>query len=100
MTTDDREWWRNYDQYLKSYDWQRTRKAAIRRDNYRCQEAAQEAGAAIRYKSIIFRTTLTTQQGVHRSTTYGRYAEAATKPTLDDSSAVTGQQRRIHCGAG
>jgi 5-methylcytosine-specific restriction endonuclease McrA len=44
MTTDDREWWRNYDRYLKSYDWQRTRKAAIRRDNYRCQECGTRGG--------------------------------------------------------
>jgi len=33
----DRQWWRKYNRYLDSRDWQRTRKAALKRDRYRCQ---------------------------------------------------------------
>jgi 5-methylcytosine-specific restriction endonuclease McrA len=34
----DRRWWKQYNRYLKSRDWQRTRKAALKRDRYRCQQ--------------------------------------------------------------
>ena len=36
MTREEREWWRKYNRYLNSYDWQRTRKAALKRDGNRC----------------------------------------------------------------
>jgi 5-methylcytosine-specific restriction endonuclease McrA len=38
MTGSQRRWWRKYNRYLNSRDWQRTRKAALKRDRYRCQK--------------------------------------------------------------
>jgi HNH endonuclease len=32
-----RRWWKKYNRYLNSRDWQRTRKAALKRDRYRCR---------------------------------------------------------------
>ena len=36
MTSADRQWWRRYDRYLNSQDWELTREACLRRDGYRC----------------------------------------------------------------
>jgi 5-methylcytosine-specific restriction endonuclease McrA len=37
MIGGDHRWWRQYDRYLNSRDWQRTRKAVLKRDGYRCR---------------------------------------------------------------
>lgn len=41
MTLDERRWWRKYNRYLNSRDWQRTRKATLKRDGYRCQRCGK-----------------------------------------------------------
>jgi 5-methylcytosine-specific restriction enzyme A len=37
----ERRWWRKYDRYLNNRDWRRTRKAALKRDGYRCQQCGR-----------------------------------------------------------
>jgi 5-methylcytosine-specific restriction endonuclease McrA len=38
MSRSGRSWWRKYNRYLNSRDWQRTRQAALKRDRYRCRK--------------------------------------------------------------
>jgi 5-methylcytosine-specific restriction endonuclease McrA len=33
----NRRWWKKYNRYLNRRDWQHTRKAALKRDRYRCR---------------------------------------------------------------
>jgi 5-methylcytosine-specific restriction endonuclease McrA len=41
MTLDERRWWRKYNRYLNSRDWQRTRKAVLKRDGYKCRDCGK-----------------------------------------------------------